>query len=143
MKKLYVTKRIPKDATILLVDLEREYFDEVLDAIETEEGEKIVKSIYKGKKICLLGFKESKVLFKEEVLKQGGELLWIEESEDKSSILDLVSHADLVMAPMDYLKQDSNWYLVEYCKGRDILIKGIFEEVDIHLDKAATRLLSV
>ena len=35
--KLYVTKTIPEDATILLVDLQQKHFDEVLDNLDTEE----------------------------------------------------------------------------------------------------------
>lgn len=36
MKKLFVTNRVPKGATILLVDLEESYFEEVLECEEPE-----------------------------------------------------------------------------------------------------------
>lgn len=47
MKSLYVTNQIPKDATVLLVDLEEKYFEEVLEYEEPEVKEIINKRITK------------------------------------------------------------------------------------------------
>lgn len=123
---LAFSKHNPRFVRVLwkhLLDLQNKIIDSAAPENENEreeEGEE--QKFFTGKKICMIGSGEDKEPYREVVETNGGEFLWIDVTDNESTIEETLSQVDVVIVPLHNMQEQMGWTIVDYCKSNDIPI---------------------
>lgn len=81
---------------------------------------KEVEQTLESKIILMIGLEPEKASFKAEVEKRGGSLLWASGKESESSLIGMISKADIVMLMIGHIGHRATAFTVDYCKRNQI-----------------------
>jgi len=88
------------------------------DNSSTEKAE--VEQIFKGKKICVIGFEPGWASYKEEVEKRGGELLTLTGREPEATMRSTLFRSDAVVMILTHMSHKASIWTVDFCKQNAI-----------------------